>query len=161
MQGREALTRKLRQIVPEAETEYARAIETGAKELASAIQARAPRDTGDYGASINAAKLAGRNTGQKPIGVQATKDPNAWGIFADFIWRFIEYGTKAHIIKAKNAKRLVFSLDDGTTVGTPQVRHPGQAAQPHIFPTYRAMRKRIRSRVTRAINKAVKKVAGK
>lgn len=161
MLGREALTRKLQAIVPEAETEYAKAIETGAKELAEAIRSRAPRDKGDYAASIEAAKLAGRNSSQKPVGIQATKDPNAWGVFASFIWRFIEYGTKAHVIRPKNAKRLVFQADDGTTVGAMQVKHPGQAAQPHIFPTYRAMRRRIRSRVARSINKAVKKAAGK
>jgi len=160
--GREALTRKLRQIVPEAELEYAKAIEVGAKELAEAIRARAPRgETGDYAASIEAGKVAGRNDGRKAIGIQATKDPHAWGIFADWKWRFLEFGTKAHIIKPKLAKRLSFTASDGERVTAAQVSHPGTAAQPHIFPTFRAMRKRIRARVSRSINKAVRKVAGK
>ena len=157
--GREKLTQKLREIAPAVEVEYAKAIETGAKELADAIRARAPRGTkGEYANSIEAARVADR-PGQKMVGIEQTKDPNAWGIFANYIWRFLEYGTKAHIIKPKRTKRLVFETSDGETVSASQVKHPGQTARPHIFPTYRAMRKRVRSRVTRAINKAVKKVA--
>lgn len=157
-EGREKLTRKLQKLVPEAEKEYSKAIETGARELAGAIAARAPRDSGEYVASIEADKLSSR-PGKSQVGIQQTKDPNAWGIFANYIWRFIEYGTRAHVIKAKNASRLVWRNETGDTVAAARVSHPGQAAQPHIFPTYRAMRKRIRSRVTRAINKAVRKVA--
>lgn len=160
--GREAVNRKLRQIVPEAEAEYAKAIEDGAKELAEAIRARAPRgETGEYAASIEAGKLAGRNDGRKPIGIEATKDPHAWGIFADWKWRFLEFGTKAHAIVTKLGKRLSFTDGDGERVFAAKVSHPGAAAQPHIFPTFRAMRKRLRSRVARSINKAVRKVAGK
>jgi len=158
-EGREALTRKLRQIVPEAEAEYAKAIEVGAKELAEAIRARAPRKTGTYAASIEAAKVAGRNNAQKPIGVQPTKDPNAWGIFANFYWRFLEFGTKAGV---RGERSGVFGAKQQKTEGRKSYRtHPGSRAFPHVFPTFRAMRKRIRSRVTRSINKAVKKVAGK
>lgn len=156
--GREVLTEKLRKLVPNAEKEYAQAIETSAKELANSIRSRAPRDSGEYVASINADKLSNR-TGKSQVGIQQTKDQNAWGIYANYIWRFIEYGTKSHIIKAKNAKRLFWRTDAGNSATAAQVSHPGQAAQPHIFPTYRAMRKRIRSRVARSINKAVRAVA--
>lgn len=160
--GRDALTQKLRQIVPEAEIEYAKAIETGAKELAEAIRARAPRgEGGDYAASIEAGKVAGRNDGRKPIGINASKDPHAWGVFADWYWHFLEFGTKAHIIRPKLARRLSFTAADGERVTAAQVSHPGTTAQPHIFPTFRAMRKRIRARVARSINKAVRRVAGK
>lgn len=56
----------------------------------------------------------------------------------------IEFGTAPHINAGKFA-------------GT---QHPGTAAQPFFFPAYRALRKRVKSRITRATNKAAKKVAG-
>lgn len=38
-------------------------------------------------------------------------------------------------------------------------QHPGTAAQPFFYPGYRAHKKRVKSRVSRAITKAAKKVA--
>jgi HK97 gp10 family phage protein len=38
--------------------------------------------------------------------------------------------------------------------------HPGTAAQPFFYPAYRALRRRVKSRISRATNKAAKKVAG-
>jgi HK97 gp10 family phage protein len=125
-EGREAVMRKLRRLVPDAEIEAAKAQLEAAQELAVAIEARAPLgQTGDYRASIEGAKLSDK-PGKAVLG-STSKDPNATGIFADYIWRFLEFGT----VK--------------------------MAAQPHIFPTYRAMKKRIRRKIAGAINKAVRK----
>lgn len=154
-QSRDAVMKRLRELVPEAEAAAATAQEASAKELAEAIRGRARRRSGTYADSIVAGKIAGRNDGGKPIGIEATKDPNAWGIFASFIWRFLEFGTRPHVIKAKNKPNLVFNIA-GKRVVTKQVVHPGNKAFPHIFPTYRAMKKRIRRRVANAINKAIK-----
>jgi len=159
MVGRAALLRKIRDVVPSVEDEYAGAIELGARELADAIHARAPRDAGDYAASIEAARLSGRPEAGQLVGMRQTKDPNAWGIFADWMWRFLEFGTKAHIIRPrKPGGRLRFSVN-GEGVSAAQVMHPGSAPRPHIFPTYRQYRKRIRSRVARSITKALRKLA--
>lgn len=158
--GRDALTRKIREVVPEVETAYAAAIETGAKELAEAIRARAPRSSGDYARSIEAARIADRPADKVQVGITQTKDPNAWGIFADWYWRFLEFGTRAHVIKGRRGGFLRFTAPDGTAVRTRQVSHPGAPRQPHIFPTYRAYRKRIRRRVAGAINKALKQKFG-
>lgn len=125
--GREAVTRKLRQLVPEAEKQAAIAQMEAATELAAAISARAPRRTGEYADSIEGDKLSNRR--EAAIGAR-TKDPNATGIFANFKWRWLEFGT----VK--------------------------MSAQPHIFPTFRAARKRIRRKVANAINKAVRKAKG-
>lgn len=38
-------------------------------------------------------------------------------------------------------------------------QHPGTAAQPFFYPSYRAHKKRVKARITRAINSAAKKVA--
>lgn len=154
--GREALTKKLNAIAPEIDKEAAKAIEAGAKELAAAIQARAPFEHGDYRQSIQADRLTNRPDKQ-PVGIRQTKDPNAWGVFADWYWRFLEFGTKSHTIKPRKAKRLAWKADTGETVTAKQVKHPGTNAQPHIFGTFRAMRKRIKSRVARAVNRAAKK----
>jgi HK97 gp10 family phage protein len=68
--------------------------------------------------------------GRTPVGISATKDPNAWGIFADFKWRWLEFGTRK------------------------------MRARPHIFPTYRAARKKIRRKIANAINKEIRKAKG-
>ncbi|MBP0438423.1 HK97-gp10 family putative phage morphogenesis protein [Tianweitania sediminis] len=134
MLGREKTMKLLRGIVPEAEKELAKAQMEAAQDLASKIRPRAPGPrTGQYQASIQADRLANR-TGQQPVsqGLRgSTKDPNATGVFADFIWRFLEFGT------VKMAKR------------------------PHIFPTYRQERPRIRRKMAASVRKAVKKVKTK
>jgi len=159
MVGREALMRKLAEVAPAAEAAAAAAQAASAKELAEAIRSRAPRVTGRYADSIQAAPVAGRNDIAKPIGIQATKDANAWGIFASYVWRFLEFGTRSHRIRARNRRSLAFDVAGGKAFPK-RVQHPGMAARPHIFPTYRGMRKRIRRRVASAINKAIKKAAG-
>jgi HK97 gp10 family phage protein len=52
----------------------------------------------------------------------------------------VEFGTAPHI-------------NGGWAAGT---QHPGTAPQPFFWPAYRALRKRIKSRNSRAINKAIK-----
>jgi hypothetical protein len=39
--------------------------------------------------------------------------------------------------------------------------HPGTKAQPHIFPTYRAMKPKIKKMIVAAVNKAVREAMGK
>jgi HK97 gp10 family phage protein len=124
--GREAVTRRLHNLVPDAEKEAAIAQLEAAEEVAAAISAQAPKATGRYSQSIEGARIADRPT-QTAIGFTDKRDPNATGVFADYIWRFLEFGT---------------------------IRI---AARPHVLPTYRAMKKRIRRKVAGAINKAVRK----
>lgn len=133
--------RRLRALVPAAEAELAKEQLEGAVELANRIKPRAPRNTGRYAASIQGDRLANR-PGERRIGgkvkatgvgrqLSATKDPNATGVFAEFIWRFLEFGT----VK--------------------------MAARPHIFPTFRAYRKKLRRRMANAVNRAVRKARKK
>lgn len=142
IEGRDAVMRRLRALVPEAEAELAKEQLEGAIELANRIKLRAPGPrTGRYQASIQADRLANR-PGQRRVGgkvkstqtgraLSDTKDPNATGIFAEFIWRFLEFGT----VK--------------------------MSARPHIFPTYRAYRKKLRRRMANAVNRAVRKARKK
>lgn len=128
--GRGKTLALLRGIVPEAEKELAKTQLEEAQRLAKKIKPRAPRQTGSYQASIVGDRLAER-PGQRAVtgGLpNETKDPNATGIFAEYIWRFLEFGT------VKMAKR------------------------PHIFPTYRQEKPRIRRKMAASVRKAVKKV---
>lgn len=155
-QSRDAVMKRLRELVPAAEEQVAVAIQAGAQELAGAIRGRAPRDGGDFEGSIQADKLSNRPD-KKAVGITETKDPNAWGVFAKWTWRFLEFGTRPHIIKAKNKPNLIFNVG-GKKIVTEQVSHPGTKAKNFIFPTYRAYRKRIRRRVANAINKSIRAV---
>ena len=133
-EGREAVARRLQQLVPEAAKNLADTQLEVAKELANRIKPRTPGPrSGRYMASIQGDKLSNR-PGEKSVkrGLKGrTKDANATGIFAEFIWRFLEFGT----VK--------------------------MAAKPHIFPTYRAYRKTIRRKMAGAVNKAVRKARKK
>ncbi len=56
----------------------------------------------------------------------------------------VEFGTAPHI-------------NGGIFKGT---KNPGTSAQPFFYPAYRALRKKVKSRISRATTKAAKKVAG-
>jgi len=73
-----------------------------------------------------------------------------------FYARWVEFGTRPHTITVKNAPTL---SRGGVNFGT-SVSHPGAStANAFFFPAYRAMRKRIKTRISRAINKSVRDVA--
>lgn len=145
MLGRDAVMRKLGQLVPEAEKQLAEEQLDAAVDLADAIRPRAPVadiDGGEYRQSIRGARLS-ENSGNAVVGLRQTKDKNATGVFANFKWRWIEFGTGERVQKTT-----------GRRVG----RMP---AQPHIFPTYREKQKSIRRKMANAVNRAVRKVMGK
>lgn len=149
--------KRLRELVPQAEAAAAKAQEAAAKDLAEAIRQRAPVKTGRYRDSITAVRVSDRNSSEPLIGIQMSKDPNAWGISAWFTWRFLEFGTKAH---AARAPRRNMNYKKFLVMTRAYAAHPATRAIPHIFPTYRAMRKRIRRRIAAAINKEIKKAQG-
>lgn len=155
-ESRDAVMKRLRAVVPDIDQQLEVAQRRAAEELAAAIKARAPVDSGEYRDSIKAVKLAGVDHREKLTGIQMTKDPNAYGIRALYVWRFLEFGSRAHKIKARRKPELVFRASNGALVRTQEVSHPGTAAKPHIFPTYRAMKKKIRRRISTAVNKALK-----
>lgn len=143
--GREELTRRLRDIVPEAITAAEQAKLEIVQDAAAKIAAKAPRgDTGDYAASIRGGYQRDNPTLKSVTGKDST-DPDATGVFGDFIWRFLEFGTRAHTNK-------------GIFAGT---WNPGMAAQPHIFTTWRELKPKAKRKISLAINKAIKKAMGK
>lgn len=157
-ESRDAVMKRLRGLVPAAEAAAAKAQASAAKDLAESIKARAPAERGQFVRSIVADKVS-NHPDKKPVGIQQTKDPNAWGIYANYIWRWLEFGTRPHTIKAKKAPVLTFFVG-GQKVRAKQVQHPGIKAGNFILPTYREHQKRIRKRVAAAINKEIKKAKG-
>ena len=142
--GREAVMRKLNKMVPDAEKELAAAQLEVANEVAAKIAARAPvGDSGDYQRSITGDKLSNRPGQSRIVGTRGTKDKNATGVFANFKWRWIEFGTMGRTVRrtGKSAGKM-----------TPQ---------PHIFPTWRAYQKTARRKMAAAVNKTIRRVKGK
>lgn len=74
-----------------------------------------------------------------------------------FYARWVEFGTAPHNVASGGgtvAGRR--SLASGGGLG-----HPGARAQPFFFPAYRANRRRVRSRISRATNAAARKEAAR
>lgn len=148
VQGLDRLSKKLRRLPQVAEQEISRAMEQSANEIVALAKSLAPVDSGDLQMSIS------WTWGEAPKGAMILGRVKASGagnlkitVFAGggdaFYARFIEFGTSPH----SNAGRFAGS------------QHPGTKAQPFFYPAYRAMRKRAKGRVTRAINKSAKRVA--
>lgn len=157
--GLDRLRRKLTVTIPaHVEKATVAAMESGAAEMVALMRSLAPKKSGDLAASIGwtwgdapkgamaLGRMRGRgSTGRKYITIYA-------GGGDAYYARFIEFGTQSHTIKAKNAP--VLHLHGGIFVE--EVQHPGSTAQPFFYPAYRALRRRVRGRITRQMKKAIK-----
>lgn len=135
VRGLDSLVKKLTKIPEEAKAEIRKALELSADEVVRLAKRLAPVDDGDLQMSIS------WTWGDPPKGsivlgvVKAPKgsDDLRISIYAGnskaYYARWVEFGTQH------------------------------ASAQPYFLPAYRANRKRVRGRVTRAINKAAKKLA--
>lgn len=142
--GRQSLMRRLNELAPNAEKYAAEAKLDVVKEAANLISADAPHDTGEYMYDIKGERQAD-NPHLAPLIGRTSKDPDATAVYAPWIWRFLEFGTKAHINKGKFAGTI----------------HPGTPAQPHIFPTWNSFKPTAKKRINAAINRAVREVSRK
>ena len=155
--GKDEFFRRLTQVAPNVEKYAAEAKRKGGDELAEAIRHRAPTGaTLEYMESIEADELANRPN-QERVSKAAAKDPTAVGLFAEYIWRWLEWGTAPH----NTAKGGGTVLGQATNLEGGGTQHPGTRAQPHIFPTYRAMRPKILKRIRAAVNKGVREAMKK
>jgi len=160
VKGRAELMRRLSELAPNAEKYAADAKLQVVKEAANLISAQAPHDSGEYMYNIKGERQAD-NPNHAPIVGRMSKDPNATAVYAPFIWRFLEFGTKAHNIKAKSGGFLRFTGRDGGTISARSVSHPGTMAQPHIFPVWNDFKPKAKKKINAAINRAVREVQGK
>lgn len=157
--GREALTRRMRQIVPNAIAEMDKVKLEVAEEAAQKIAERAPKSVGggNYAASIRGGYLRD-NPDKKANGIRQTKDPTAVGVFGNFIWRFLEFGTKASLSQEPQVDRRYKSGKVQTKGKRP---HAATPAMPHVFPVWRGMRPKAMRKMRLALNRGVRKAMGK
>lgn len=157
--GREALTKKLNQVAPLANKYAAEAKLQIATEAAERISDRAPisnsATAGDYAASIQAAKISDRPNSKGLFGATASKDPDATGVFAAWIWHFLEFGTRPHNVAKGGGTVLGKKQTDGAKM------HPGTRAQPHVFPTWRSMKAKAKKKIAEAVSRGVREAMKK
>lgn len=102
------------------------ALRSGARVIADEAKRNVPVQLGDLKKSIR----TGSNKKRKGVEAYARA-----GNKKAYYYRFVEFGTAAHIIKAgKNKQKLVFTARDGKKVEALQVNHPGAKAKPYMRP---------------------------
>lgn len=175
LSGLDRLNRKLQRLPARAEKEIRLAMEKGADEVVTLAKSLAPLGkSGGVKGSNNPGALrdsigwvwggtaprgsvslgsvtngSGRRPGDLVITIFAGNDEA-------FYARWVEFGTRPHDIKARNAPNMSRA---GVNFGR-SVSHPGAStANAFFFPAYRALRKRIKTRISRAITKSVRDVS--
>lgn len=129
------LRKKLEALVAVGREEIKRAMETSADEIVALAKNLVPVDKGDLKDSI------GWTWGKAPKGAMTLGTVQANEVDSGFTITIFAGNSEAYY-----ARWVEF--------GTQKM-----AAQPYFYPSYRALRRRSKSRVTRAVTKAIKKVA--
>lgn len=147
MEGRDALKRKFDRMPQAVRQAVAAALPAAAAELVAMQKRLAPSDTGALRASIRQEpSREAEGFGVKVIagGTAETRREvrKGSGIFTD-VAKIAEFGTKKH----RNQGKFAGSL------------HPGTKARPFFYPAYRAIKTRLRSKVSRAMRNAIKQGA--
>jgi HK97 gp10 family phage protein len=146
---RENLLKKLAALPPAVRSAVKQALAQGADEITDEMKRLAPRRTGKLRGSIAQTWGAGKvryaslsgaagEAGDPDLSVRISAG-NSGVRYA----HLVEFGTAPHI-------------NGGRFAGT---RHPGTAPQAFFFPAYRANKRRVKTRISRATTKAVKQVA--
>lgn len=146
---RENLLRKMAAMPPAVRSAVKQALAQGADEITDDMKRLAPKRTGKLrnsivqtwgGGKVRYSSLSGTagEAGDPDLSVRISAG-NSEARYA----HLIEFGTAPH-------------LNGGMFAGS---RHPGTSAQPFFFPAYRANRRRVKARISRATTKAVKQVA--
>ena len=147
VQGLDRLRKKLQRFPAIVEQEIRAAMEASANEMVALMKSLVSVKSGTLRDSI------GWTWGEAPkgsmtIGRVRSRTGNlvitiyAGGGDAFYAW-IVELGSAPH-------------LNGGRFAGS---QHPGTAVQPFFFVSFRALRRRARSRVTRSINRAAKRTA--
>ncbi|MBY5585309.1 HK97-gp10 family putative phage morphogenesis protein [Rhizobium leguminosarum] len=147
IKGLKELQRKLDRLPAVAKARIRQAMEQGADEIVTMMRSLVPTDSGDLRDSIawtwgRAPKGALTLGKVQSVGGDLTITVYAGNATA-YYSRFVEFGTASHTAGGKFA---------GATI-------PAIPASPFFFISFRANRKKVKSRITRAINKAAKEVA--
>lgn len=123
-------------------------MQEGAEEMANAVKRAAPKRTGRMAEGVEASPVDQARDGSESVKGQAGL---AWKVTAPFPAPLVERGTAA-------APAGRYQDANGKT-RTNKRAHAATRAQPFFWPTIRAFRKRVKSRVIRNANKAAKAAA--
>jgi HK97 gp10 family phage protein len=152
LKGRARLLKKMAAIPADIRKEMAAAIQQGAEDIVRLQKSLAPEDSGDLRDSIvssaggAAPKCSAFKGGQKGGG---KSDPDL-SVTISAGNAKVRY---AHIVEFGSAPHVNGGLFAGS-------QHPGTPAKPFFFPGYRAMRRKVKGRITRATKKAIRKSVG-
>lgn len=146
---RDELLRKMAAMPTAVRSAIRQALAQGADEITDEMKRLAPKRTGKLrnsiaqswgGGKVRYSSLAGTagEAGDPDLSVRISA-----GSSEVRYAHLVEFGTAPHI-------------NGGRFAGT---RHPGTTAQAFFFPAYRANRRRVKARISRATTKAVKQVA--
>lgn len=145
--GLSKLNRKLAKLPAAAEKRIKEAMGQGADEIVALMKSLVAIDSGELRDSIGWTWGDAPKYSQKIATVKSADGKLVITIYAGNskvrYAHLVEFATKAH-------------ENGGLYAGT---MHPGTSAQPFFFVSYRALRRRTKSRITRAINKSAKEVA--
>lgn len=162
---RKAQLKKKLSDLPKAIEEAVRgAMEEGAQALVEKMRSLAPVDEGKLRDSINWCWGAPPKGARFVTSVSAPKGAEGINsshitIFAGddeaFYARWVEFGTKAHAPGKYRDERTGHKRSAG------EHGHKATPARPFFYTTWRAEKKKMRARMSRKINAAIKKIAGK
>lgn len=149
VRNKDRLYAKLAQLAPEAAKQVGAEALAAGHEMVTIARSYVAVDKGDLRDSI-VVTPGGQMTPaySQPGGSQMVPEHAALITAGNTKVRYphlVEYGARPHIAggKFKGAQ------------------HPGAPAQPYFWPAFRLIRRKMRGRITRAINKAVKSVANR
>lgn len=144
--GLARLNRKMTRTIPQkAKAAAVQAVIVGAYEVANLQYGLAPEDDGDLRKSIEVTE-PGKATppgGVAGDGVIVAREGQA------IITAGNDKVTYAHIVEYGSPPHIAGGMFAGALI-------PAIPAQPYFWPGWRALRRRVKSRITSAINKAVK-----
>lgn len=147
IRGLGSLEKKLKKLPPAAEKAIREAMEQGANEIVAMMKSLVPVDSGDLRDSI------GWTWGERPRYSQAIATVKSRdGKLALTIFAGNERVRYSHLVEFGAAPHIAGGMFEGA-------QHPGAPAQPFFFVSWRALRRRTRSRISRAITKSAKRVA--
>lgn len=144
VEGVDKVARVFRALSRKAAERIADALEKGADEIVARAKVLAPVDDGNL-----------RDTIARRTDIRGTtrRDGSDRGVVV-----YVVAGDTAETAIA--AFRQEFGRDPGGNEKG-NADHPGHAAQPFLFPAYWSIRRRVRSRVARAISAAAKEAAAR
>ncbi|MFU0504118.1 HK97 gp10 family phage protein [Pseudaminobacter sp. NGMCC 1.201702] len=145
--GLDRLNRKLKKLPAAAERAIREAMAAGADEIVAMMASLVSVDSGDLRGSIGWAFGEAPKGALKLATVKAANGKTVITIYAGnseaFYARWVEFGTAAH---------TAGGMFNGSTI-------PAIPASPFFYVSFRSLRRRTKSRITRAITQSAKQVA--